>query len=42
MNQQKKDERLDTERSVPDVLIANFNEGEELLEKFSESVDFDS
>jgi hypothetical protein len=27
---------------VPDVLIANFNEGEELLEKFSESVDFES
>jgi len=29
-------------RSVPDVLIANFNDGEELLEKFSESIDFES
>jgi hypothetical protein len=42
MNQQKKEERQETERSIPDVLIANFNEGEDLLEKFSESVDFDS
>lgn len=27
---------------VPDVLIANFNENDELTEKFSESVDFES